>query len=270
MKNNHGKPLLTALTLMLLFGAILVAVDVLSISSTDVTDALQRSKEFEDKIEYNNKHSEEMKKEAEKTHREFRNKVIPEVNKWKDKFHYDGNRLILKDTPEKRPENENSPGDHLLADDERIYIFISSSIPKKTLINYAASIDRLKDSRIIMVLIGCINGCSKLMPTAHFVQSIVAPSEKEQLQVEVQIDPNLFHLYDVKLVPAIIFASGVHLDVDEGSEGNTDHLTSTPTSYSVYGDVSLDYAVEKINSRINNPRLLQIVRTLRSGWYGRK
>jgi hypothetical protein len=51
MKNNHGRPLLTALTLMLLFGAILVAVNALSISSTDVTDALQRSGEFEDKID---------------------------------------------------------------------------------------------------------------------------------------------------------------------------------------------------------------------------
>jgi conjugal transfer pilus assembly protein TrbC len=270
MKSNYGRLLLGILALILLFATILTAVDALSISSSDVTDAFQRSEEFEDKIEYNNKHTEEMKKEAEKTLGKFRNKVLPEVNKWKEKFHYDGNRLIFEDASKSHPEKENSARDHLLADDERIYVFISSSIPKKTLINYAASIDRLKDSRIIMVLRGCINGCSKLMPTAHFVKSIVAPSEKEQFQVEVQIDPNLFHFYDVKLVPGIIFASGVRLDVDEGSEGNTDHLISNPTSYSVYGDVSLDYAVEKINSRINNPRLLEVVRTLRSGWYGGK
>jgi type-F conjugative transfer system pilin assembly protein TrbC len=142
-------------------------------------------------------------------------------------------------------------------------------MPKETLKAYAASIDRLKDSRIIMVIRGCINGCSKLMPTANFVKSIMAPSEKEQLQVEVQIDPNLFHLYNIKVVPAIVFASGVQLDVNEGSEGNLSHIVSIPASYSVYGDVSLDFALEKINSKVNNSRLNSILAEIRKGWYGR-
>jgi conjugal transfer pilus assembly protein TrbC len=270
MKTLHGKQMFTSLSLILLTLVVLSVVNALSISPADVTQAIERGKEFDGKIDCINKHSEDMKKEAEKTDRLFRTKVVPEVNKWKDRFHYEDGRMILKYAPKTHPENDSIPSSHLLADDERIYIFISSSIPRATLINYASSIDHLKDSRIIMVLRGCINGCSKLMPTAHFVQSIVSPSEKEQLQVEVQINPNLFHLYNVKVVPAIVFASGVRIDVDEGSEGNTDDLISSPTSYSVYGDVSLDYALEKIHSRINNPRLLQIVRTLRSGWYERR
>jgi len=158
---------------------------------------------------------------------------------------------------------------HFLTEDERIYVFISSSVPKETLKNYASSIDRLKDSRIIMVLRGCIGGCSKLMPTAHFVQSIVAPSEKEQLHVEVQIDPNLFRLHDIGIVPAVVFASGVRLDVDEGSEGDLTHIQSAPSSYAVFGDVSLDYSIEKINARVSNHRLKAIVAELRRGWYDR-
>lgn len=268
MNRRHRIPLLMSL-LTLLFVAILSTSDVFSISPSDVTNAVERSKEFEGKIDYNNKYSDDMKKEAEKTSREFQKKIMPEVNKWKDRFHYEDNRLILRDTPRSKPENENNTGEHLLAADERIYIFISSSMPKETLKAYAASIDRLKDSRIIMVIRGCINGCSKLMPTANFVKSIMAPSEKEQLQVEVQIDPNLFHLYNIKVVPAIVFASGVQLDVNEGSEGNLSHIVSIPASYSVYGDVSLDFALEKINSKVNNSRLNSILAEIRKGWYGR-
>lgn len=255
--------------LSLLFVAVLSATDAFSISASDVTDAVERSREFEGKIDYKNKYSDEMKKEAEKAGREFQRKVMPEVNRWKNRFHYEGNQLILKDTPQSKPEKENRTGQHLLGSDERIYVFISSSVPKETLKAYAVSMDRLRDSRIIMVLRGCVNGCSKLMPTADFVKSIVAPSEKEQLQVEVQIDPNLFHFYDIKVVPAIVFACGVRLDVDEGSEGNPGNLVSTPSSYSVYGDVSLDYALEKINSRLNNPRLTSILAEIRKGWYER-
>lgn len=243
--------------------------DSFSISPSDVTDAVERSKEFEGKIDCNNTHSGQMKQEAENTYREFQEKVMPEVKTWKDRFLYENGRLILQDIPRKATPEANVTRRHFLAEDERIYVFVSSSMPKETLKNYASSIDKLKDSRIIMVLRGCIGGCRKLMPTAHFVQSIVAPSEKEQLQVEVQIDPNLFRLHDVGVVPAVVFASGVRLDVDEGSEGDLTHLQVEPSSYAVFGDVSLDYAIEKIEAKVRNPRLKALVAELRKGWYDR-
>jgi len=246
-----------------------MANDSFSISPSDVTDAVERSKEFEGKIDCNNTHSGQMKKEAEKTYREFQEKVMPEVETWKNRFLYENGRLIFRDTPRKETSEAEVTRRHFLAEDERIYVFISSSMPKETLKNYASSIARLKDSRIIMVLRGCIGGCRKLMPTAHFVQSIVAPSEKEQLQVEVQIDPNLFRLHDIGIVPAVVFASGVHLDVDEGSEGDLTHLQSEPSSYAIFGDVSLDYVIEKINASVSNPRLKAIVTELKKGWYDR-
>lgn len=248
---------------------IYMANDSFSISPSDVTGAVERSKEFEGKIDCNNTQTGQMQKEAEKTYREFREKVLPEVETWKNRLQYENGRILLRDTPKNKTPEANATRRHFLAEDERIYVFISSSMPKDTLKNYASSIDRLKDSRIIMVLRGCIGGCRKLMPTAHFVQSIVAPSEKEQLQVEVQIDPNLFRLHDVGVVPAVIFASGVRLDVDEGSEGDLTHIQSTPSSYAIFGDVSLDYAIEKINARVSNPRLKAIVAELRKGWYDR-
>ena len=65
------------LLLTLLFVAILSTTDVFSISPSDVTNAVERSKEFEGKIDYNNKYSDEMKKEADKTSREFQKKIMP-------------------------------------------------------------------------------------------------------------------------------------------------------------------------------------------------
>lgn len=248
---------------------IYMANDSFSISPSDVTDAVERRKEFEGKIDWNNTHTGQMKKEAENTYREFQEKVMPEVETWKNRLQYENGRIILRDTPKNKTPEANVTKKRFLADDERIYVFISSSMPKETLRNYASSIDRLKDSRIIMVLRGCIGGCRKLMTTAHFVQSIVAPSGNKQLQVEVQIDPNLFRLHDVGVVPAVVFARGVRLDVDEGSEGDLNHIQSSPTSYAVFGDASLDYAIEKINARVSNPRLKAILAELRKGWYDR-
>ena len=48
--------------LILLLVAILSTSDVFSISPSDITNAVERSKEFEGKIDYNNKSSDEMKK----------------------------------------------------------------------------------------------------------------------------------------------------------------------------------------------------------------
>ncbi len=84
------------------------------------------------------------------------------------------------------------------------------------------------------------------------------------------IDPNLYNLYDIKLVPAFIFAKGVKLEVIEGSEGDLSHLKSVPEYFSIYGDISFEYAIEKINSKVNNPRLFEIVSYLRKGWYEKK
>lgn len=252
----------------------------LSITPSDLDKAFERSKEHMpdiqksiDKSKANKDRNERMKEEAEKTHKIFKEQVEPQAQKWLERMKYDGNRLVI--TPEKKngdnKEDDKPKTKKYLANDERIYIFISSSVPKSTLKKYALDIDRIGDLNIVMVMRGCIKGCAKLMPTVSFIQDIIAPSEKEQLQVEVLIDPNLFRLYGIKkVVPAIVYAKGVVVDSFESSEGMSENLKATPISYSVYGDVSLEYAIGKINEKAKSSSLEAILKEMSKTWWQNK
>lgn len=268
--------MLNAKILALVICCLLLSASSYAITPSDVDETYEKSKEYMpdlqksiDKSKANKKRNENMKKEAEKTYKTFKEQVEPQVHKWQDRFKYDGNKLVI--TPEKTTEDKNNENkakqQKYLAKDERIYIFISSSIPKHILKKYALDIDKIGDLNIQMIMRGCINGCQKLMPTATFIQNLVAPSEKEQLQVQVLIDPHLFRLYEVKTVPTIVFAKNVKVDNYDGSEGMIENLKTKPVSYSIHGDVSLLYAIEKINTKANNSALTEISKELSKTWW---
>lgn len=217
-----------------------------------------------------NKNTEQMKKEAQKSYREFQQKVMPEVEKWKDRMKYDGERLVINGGNIKQKNEKEEGMREFLKKDERLYIFVSSSIPKTTLRNYARSIDKLREPNIQMVLRGCIGGCTKLMPTAQFIQEIIAPSKDEELAAEFIIDPMLFRHYKIQRVPAIVFASGVTAADLEASEGMPENLKGTPKAYIIYGDVSLDFALEKIYAKTNNSGVQSMLKELRKDWFSEK
>lgn len=236
-----------------------------AVSPSEVDNALERAKDFHGKIDTNNSFMDQMKSEAEKTYKKFDKDIRPQIRKWQDKMGYKNGRIIFDADKKKQNKGKRPELKSLLASDERIYIFISSSIPQATLKTYAAAAGKLKDPRIIMVLRGCIGGCEKFMPTAGFVQSILSPSDGDKYTVELQIDPYLFRLYQVEAVPAIVFASNVHAP-DETSEGLEGNLKASPMSHKIQGDVSLQYAVENINRKLNNPRLTALLKQMGSGW----
>ena len=70
---------------------------------------------------------------------------------------------------------------HYLLPDERIYIFMSSSVPLVTWNNYAKDIDKVRDPNIIMVMRGCIGGCKYIRPTLKFIQNIIIPGGIENM-----------------------------------------------------------------------------------------
>lgn len=236
-----------------------------SISPSEVYNAVKRAEEYEQRIKIDNKYSDEMQKSAQETYKTFKKSVLPEVNKWKDKMRVEDGKIIISNSNNKK-DNGYTPKTYLMPD-ERIYIFISSSIPEETLKSYANAIHKLKDRNITMVLRGCVGGCSKLMPTVQFVQKIIAPSEDNQLQVEVLIDPYLFRYYHIDTVPAILFAKGIDTEMDEGSEGLPENLKQKPDAYVIYGDVSLDYAIEKFHHQLSLPNLALMSEELRRGFY---
>lgn len=129
----------------------------------------------------------------------------------------------------------------ILKEDERIYIFVSSSVPKETLRNYARDIDSLGEPRISIVMRGFVGGMTKVRPTLEFLNGVLFKNENcdsnkcEAYQAPLLIDPLLFRHYGIKAVPAIVYARG---EVEEGEAGDY---------YVLYGDAAFDGALEFIN-----------------------
>jgi type-F conjugative transfer system pilin assembly protein TrbC len=238
-----------------------------AITTDDVNSALRRGKDLQDTITTDNIHDETMKTEADKAYKHFKKTRMKEVDAINKTLHYDGKTITVdKDNPGATKKSE-QPASHLLGEHERIYLFISSSIPKMTLINYARTIASIKEDRIVMVLRGCVQGCTKIMPTATFIRGVVNPQEGEELNVEVIIDPFLYGLYNITQVPAIVYARNVNALNTEGSEGSLENLNGKPTSFGILGDVAFDYALQNINTTAKSSSLANVLAALQKNWF---
>lgn len=158
----------------------------------------------------------------------------------------------------------------ILKEDERIYIFISSSVPKETLRNYARDLDALGETRILMVMRGFIGGMTKVRPTLEILKGVIfkdenCDSEKcDAYHAQVHIDPLLFRRYGIEAVPAIVYArkiGGMDSTVSEGKKEGAE----MGDYYMLYGDAALDGALEFINREAKAKSLDCLVFKLRRG-----
>ena len=172
-------------------------------------------------------------------------------------------------------DNKKNYSDFLLDSSERIYIFISSSMPVSTLRNYAGNIHVLGDPNISLVMRGFVNSMKYIAPTADFVKSIIfddpdcIPSEKNEFpafNTSVVIDPLLFRRYEITAVPAIIYARGIEIMDSQGSEGKKENAKLSE-AYLLYGDVSLGYALEQVYKKTNYQKINKIIKKLRGDFY---
>jgi type-F conjugative transfer system pilin assembly protein TrbC len=164
----------------------------------------------------------------------------------------------------------------LLADSERLYVFVSHSIPLETLRTYAEAIHKAGDPNVVMVLRGMVGGMKYFRPTAEFVQSIVltdpdcpasGKTQCDAYATSVLIDPLLFRRYAVTRVPTFVYARDVRLPAGpSGSEGIPEKA-SVGAQFALAGDVSLDYAVEALNREAKSPSLTALVGALRKGFH---
>jgi type-F conjugative transfer system pilin assembly protein TrbC len=231
-----------------------------SLTLDDVTDATERAKELEGTIDMSNVHRDDMRREAEKSFRVFRERRMKDVEALRGRMHFDGERVTVAPVPTK-PESATASGGALTAD-ERVYVFISSSMPRTTLTAYARDIDRLRDSKVAMVMRGCVGGCAKIMPTVALLREILMPSADEKYLVDVVIDPMLYRFYGIRSVPAIVYARNVSTELPDGSEGNAENMKTTPVAHTIFGDVSLAYALETINRKAGSQGLARLVTQL--------
>jgi type-F conjugative transfer system pilin assembly protein TrbC len=155
-----------------------------------------------------------------------------------------------------------------LGGDERIYLFISSAMPLQTVRNYAASVARLGDPNITLVMRGFVDGMTKIQPTIRFIGSVLqrdpacnsTEGECEMLSAGLAIDPLLFRRYGIDRVPAVVFVRGVKAEDAALSEGDTRN-TAIAESHTVFGDASLEYLIVQIQRETGSQNLLDLLAT---------
>jgi type-F conjugative transfer system pilin assembly protein TrbC len=158
----------------------------------------------------------------------------------------------------------------LLGDHERIYIFISSSVPIRTLRNYARDIDRIGEKNISLVMRGFVDGMGTFGPTAEFLREVLVddpicwtedPAKCRGMNVQVSIDPMLFRAFEVEVVPAIAYERGLR---PTGQGPRLPSEVVTKDSYLVYGDASITEALEVVNRVVKAKSLAAVLRRLGS------
>lgn len=164
------------------------------------------------------------------------------------------------------PDSMAGDGRGRLADSERVYLFISSSMPLQTVRNYAASVARLHDPKVIMVTRGFVDGMTRIQPTIDFVSSVLkddpscrlSETECRMRQVSLVVDPLLFSRYGIDRVPAVVYVRGIKSIDAAQSEGDMKN-TNVTGSYTVFGDASLEYVLEMIGRESGVSSLKELV-----------
>lgn len=165
-------------------------------------------------------------------------------------------------------ENRPAEGEGRLSPDERIYVFVSASVPMETLRNYAADIAGSGEANVALVLRGFVGGAKRIGPTARFTEQVLrkdpacdpqGASPCAARSVPILVDPLLFRRYGIERVPAVVYVRGVSvLDTDQ-SEGRLENARAGD-HFAVYGDAGLPYVLELIQREAKSAGLAALLR----------
>ena len=148
----------------------------------------------------------------------------------------------------------------LLREDERVYVFVSSSMPLDAVRAYVRDASRLKSRNVIFVLRGGVKGLRFMRPTVEWVYSVIvrdpgcldSGGKCRVYPVRFQIDPFLFRRFGINEVPAVVYVRGV-VPRAGYSEGLPE--TKMGKAFVSYGDVSFFYHLFVLGRASGNERL---------------
>lgn len=155
-----------------------------------------------------------------------------------------------------------------LAASERVYVFISSAMPLATIRNYAASVARLGDPNVSLVMRGFVDGMTKIQPTIGFIASVLQRDQGcrpqdgdcEMLPAGLVVDPLLFRRYRIDRVPAVVYARGLKAE-DAGLSEDDPKNTTISDHYAAYGDARLEYLLDQIRRESGSDSLAALLAT---------
>ncbi|MFP7756239.1 TrbC family F-type conjugative pilus assembly protein [Thermodesulfobacteriota bacterium B35] len=140
--------------------------------------------------------------------------------------------------------------------DERIYLFLSSSIPDETVHNYLVDIAGVNEPALVPVMRGLVGGFGgDMQESARYFARVLKKDPAceddlehqrhcERLKIRILFQPPLFEKYSISRVPAVIY--------DNGDQ-----------AFLVHGDAALDYLLERISQEAHDKGLEDLVARIR-------
>lgn len=199
----------------------------------------------------------EMRQQMDKFKGTYQDK-LSDIQEWQNKMDYVDGRVVFKEKSVVKKKNTSTQG--IFNNEERIYIFISSSVPKETIMEYAKTIDNYGLTNIVMVMRGCIGGCEKVKPTIQYLRDIVSDggAAPKGMRVPMEIDPLLFRKYQITKAPTFVYAKNVVTNRAELSEGMDSNLKSKPISFKSDGDWEFAYHIRMLAQKSKSPSLKKL------------
>lgn len=143
---------------------------------------------------------------------------------------------------------------------EKIFIVISSSMPKEQIREYFKAVEGKEN--ITFILRGLVGDLKKFDPTRQYLESIIKkyPNDKDSqdvFSVAVEINPKITKKYNINKVPAIIYVKNY-----DGQADKSEPLMQTDGEefWISYGLASFDYIVEQINKEAKSSWLDELLK----------
>ncbi len=225
--------------------------------SRDVASALEKGRaEAKKMILPVNKHTEEGLRAAEETAKifhssEFQNKVQRETQRLKTEIGECSASWKKQENKQWKPEKPASS----LSDTEKVYLFLSSSMPDETIHNYLVDIARAGDPGLTPVMRGMVKGLADRKANTKYFSRILKKDldclddfrqQKicKRFKTDILFQPPLFAQYGIDRVPALVYDNGGEVIM-------------------LQGDAGLDYLLERINREAKKMSLADLIAGIR-------
>jgi len=141
----------------------------------------------------------------------------------------------------------------ILSPQEKLYLFLSSSVPITTINTYLATIAG-SGSEIVPVMFGFVGGLSQAKTQGKFFGAILqkdsgcrdqSQQRCPRLALTIKIEPLLFTRYGITRVPALVYDRGGDIVIVEGDAGLTGLLA-------------------RIGEEVKSPGLVGLIKTIQA------
>ena len=199
----------------------------------------------------------------------FQRKVMLENERLKKEV-FGGFRAYYKDMESRTGKKTLGEKLERLLPNERIYLFVSSSVPETTLRTYIEQIARLGDPNVVVLMRGFIGGMKYMGPTLNFIGDLLEKDPSCGFScglygVNVEVDPLLFRRYGILRVPAVVYVPDIEI-LGPGSEG-LGRNANVGKAYAFYGDAALSYSLKRINEEAKSASLAAVIKEFKHGFY---